>query len=85
MLELKVLDVDFAIPLLQMLAKDRFPEMIPKFCEFLQEKNIKGLNSDQWTCLLTFCKIVKDVKKDYDPDDAWPTLIDSFVEWLSSK
>ena len=42
------------------------------------------INRDVWNQFLVFASSVLDISK-YDPDDAWPLRIDSFVEWLKTR
>jgi hypothetical protein len=32
-----------------------------------------------------FSTVVKNLKKDYSENDAWPVFIDNFVEWMNKK
>lgn len=41
----------------------------------------KGVSSDVWQQLLAFCDSVDESLEGYSEYDAWPTVIDSFVEW----
>jgi DCN1-like protein 4/5 len=41
------------------------------------------MNMDQWTGFLRFCEEVE-IKPDlsnYDESQAWPLLVDNYVEW----
>lgn len=50
--------------------------------EFLTKHN-KGRNitKDTWSLFFEFTRLVDESLEDYDPDGAWPTLIDEFVEY----
>lgn len=56
-----------------------------KFGEFLrQTKSYKVINKDQWACFLEFSRNVKKDLSNYDNSEAWPLLIDEFVEFIRS-
>ncbi|KAI5476229.1 calcium-binding EF-hand domain-containing protein, partial [Pseudohyphozyma bogoriensis] len=43
--------------------------------------NFKGVSFDVWSQLLEFVTTVGDDLNGYNEDDAWPSVLDSFVEW----
>ncbi|KAH9842981.1 uncharacterized protein C8Q71DRAFT_735427, partial [Rhodofomes roseus] len=54
--------------------------------QFINEKGTyKGANKDLWTMTLEFCRAVRSDLSNYDPEGAWPTTLDDFVAWKSSK
>jgi len=54
-----------------------------KFLEFLkQTKSYKVINKDQWLCFLEFSRNVKGDLSNYDDNEAWPLLIDEYVEFV---
>jgi len=58
--------------------------------EFVKEQKaqFRTFNFDQWNCVFNFLDsnvISPDGLKDYDMDASWPTIIDSFVEWVQKK
>ncbi|EFA85160.1 hypothetical protein PPL_02160 [Heterostelium album PN500] len=53
------------------------------FISFLNStKNYKVINKDQWICFLEFSKTVKEDLSNYDEYEAWPLLIDEFVDFV---
>ncbi|KAL8278018.1 hypothetical protein RQP46_009650 [Phenoliferia psychrophenolica] len=47
--------------------------------------NFKGVSSDVWTQLLEFVESTDENLADYNEMDAWPSVIDAFVEWKQAK
>jgi len=48
-----------------------------------EQTEYKAMNMDQWTGFLHFCEEVE-IKPDlsnYDESQAWPLLVDNYVEW----
>jgi len=55
------------------------------FGEFLrQSQSYKVINKDQWNCFLEFSRNVKKDLSNYDDNEAWPLLIDEFVDFVRS-
>ncbi|BGP30199.1 hypothetical protein JCM10296v2_001951 [Rhodotorula toruloides] len=50
-----------------------------------QGEKFKAVSLDVWTQLLEFCESVKPDLTGWSEDDAWPSTIDSFVEWKKQK
>eukprot|EP00123_Amoebidium_parasiticum_P019615 comp27883_c0_seq1/m.47181 comp27883_c0_seq1/g.47181 ORF comp27883_c0_seq1/g.47181 comp27883_c0_seq1/m.47181 type:complete len:252 (-) comp27883_c0_seq1:61-816(-) len=80
----KGLIVDMAIPLWQLLLKDRFV-FLNQWLAFLKEHNTKVIPRDTWNLLLDFSIQIKGDLSNYDPEGAWPVLIDDFVEYAKEK
>jgi len=66
--------------------------LVPKYSimgevvEFINEKgSYKATNKDLWTMMLEFCENVTPNLEGYDPEAAWPTLVDDFVAWKKSQ
>jgi hypothetical protein len=54
----KVIDVNSAVAMLQLLHGSTYPKHIPNMCEFLQEHETakkRGVSSDEWSMILNFC------------------------------
>jgi DCN1-like protein 4/5 len=52
-----------------------------KFINFMRSQNCyKGLNYDQWQMFLLFNKTVTLDYSNYDINDAWPVILDDFVQ-----
>jgi len=66
----KVLDLDVALALLDMLLGQAFA-LTPKFCTFLGRKEgLRALSVDQWQSFLEFCKQHSRGLENYDSDGA---------------
>jgi len=53
-----------------------------KFINFMRSQNCyKGLNYDQWQMFLLFNKTVALDYSNYDINDAWPVILDDFVQF----
>lgn len=83
------INVQTAIPVLQVLFADRENRHIHPFLEFLKEAKEKGsvkcLNKDQWDVFYEFSRSMDDVFTGYDDTAAWPSLFDEYVEWRRGK
>eukprot|EP00243_Klebsormidium_subtile_P010812 TRINITY_DN5900_c0_g1_i2.p1 TRINITY_DN5900_c0_g1~~TRINITY_DN5900_c0_g1_i2.p1 ORF type:complete len:235 (-),score=37.53 TRINITY_DN5900_c0_g1_i2:345-1049(-) len=80
----KTVDIETATVMLE-LVLGTHPHL-PTFVHFLQEqKEYKAINLDQWTAFLRFCNEVKPDLSNYDESQAWPLLLDNFVEWAKEK
>jgi len=77
----KVLERDVAILLWKCLLKDKFP-LLFMWCNFLEKKETKGINLDMWECFLDFVSIIRSDMSNFDPEGAWPSLIDEFVQYI---
>ncbi|CAM6098734.1 unnamed protein product [Calypogeia fissa] len=76
----KTLDLETSCQMLELVLAPR--PHLALFVEFLQEQTeYKAMNLDQWTGFLRFCDEVKPDLSNYDDSQAWPLLLDNFVEW----
>nr|XP_043624996.1 DCN1-like protein 4 [Erigeron canadensis]XP_043624997.1 DCN1-like protein 4 [Erigeron canadensis] len=83
----KTLDIESACMLLVLVLGPNYRSQVDSFVEFLKiQKEYKVINMDQWTNFLRFCQEIEfsDLKK-YDACQAWPLILDNFVEWLREK
>ncbi|KAJ3439891.1 rp42 related [Anaeramoeba flamelloides] len=81
----RVLDNTIAVALWPLLYKDKF-KLLDKWLEFwkLEENKKKTISQDLWDTLAEFSRTIKSVE-DYDPMEAWPALLDEFMEWLEEQ
>jgi DCN1-like protein 1/2 len=82
--KVKVLDLDFAIVLWTMTIKDKF-KYLDIWIQFLKDTRNKAIPRDTWGLLLDFAKNINDEINNYDPEGAWPVLIDEFVEYMKTN
>ncbi|CAK9198696.1 unnamed protein product [Sphagnum jensenii] len=76
----KTLDLESACQMLELVLGPR--AHVPSFLQFLQEQTeYKAMNMDQWTAFLRFCEEIKPDLTNYDESQAWPLLLDNYVEW----
>ena len=56
------------------------------WCDFIaDQKHLKVVSKDTWAQLLQFSRTVKADLSNYDPEGAWPSIIDDFAEQLTAK
>jgi len=53
--------------------------------EFLNEKGGKGVSKDTWSMFLDFVRTIDAKFEKYDPEAAWPSTIDDFVDWAKTR
>ncbi|OAE26540.1 hypothetical protein AXG93_3817s1020 [Marchantia polymorpha subsp. ruderalis] len=76
----KTLDLETACQMLELVLGPR--PHLSNFVQFLQEQTeYKAMNLDQWNAFLRFCDEIKPDLSNYDENQAWPLLLDNFVEW----
>ncbi|KAL7184672.1 hypothetical protein ACSBR2_026756 [Camellia fascicularis] len=89
---LKALTVDTVNKLKNALSEDivmgsQFPSQVALFTKYLKIQNdYKVINMDQWTSFLRFCSQISfpDLKN-YDTIEAWPLILDDFVECMREE
>lgn len=76
----KTLDLETACQMLELVLGSR--PHVNTFLQFLQEQTeYKAMNLDQWSAFLRFCDEIKSDLSNYDESQAWPLLLDNYVEW----
>ncbi|EYU33798.1 hypothetical protein ABFS82_08G159800 [Erythranthe guttata] len=81
----KSLALDTAIGMWQLLFAERQWPLVDHWCQFLQARHNKAISRDTWAQLLEFARTVDPALSNYDPDGAWPYLIDEFVDYLAEN
>ncbi|XP_074286571.1 defective in cullin neddylation protein AAR3 [Silene latifolia] len=56
--------------------------LLNQFCGFVEENHRYNISEDTWHQVLAFSRCVHEDLEGYDPEGAWPTLIDDFVEHM---
>lgn len=83
----KCVDIESSCLLIDLVLGSQFRAQVDSFSEFLKNQaDYKVINMDQWTNFLRFCQEVSfpDLEN-YDTDQAWPVILDNFVEWMKEK
>mmetsp|Transcript_9939 Transcript_9939/g.11524 ORF Transcript_9939/g.11524 Transcript_9939/m.11524 type:complete len:249 (+) Transcript_9939:357-1103(+) len=81
----KSLALDTAIGMWKLLFEGRSWPLMDDWCTFIAERHRKAVSKDTWVQLLDFTKAIKPDLSNYDPEGAWPCLIDEFVEYIQEK
>ncbi len=76
----KCLQLDVAVSIWPLLITKKKWKLIDEWCAFLQEHHKRAVSRDTWSQLLDFIRTIGSDFKKYDPNSAWPYLIDEFVE-----
>nr|CAD1825686.1 unnamed protein product [Ananas comosus var. bracteatus] len=83
----KCIDIENACELLNLVLGILFRPQVEELIEYLQyQHDYKVINMDQWMNFLRFCNEINFPSLDnYNPDQAWPLILDNFVEWMQAK
>jgi len=76
--ERKTVDAQMAMDMWSLTFGKHFT-LLPKWIEYLTAKAVKTVSKDVWLQLYDFATTVKPDLSNYDPDGAWPGVIDDFV------
>ncbi|CAL5376342.1 unnamed protein product [Camellia sinensis] len=83
----KRIDVECICELLDIVMGSQFPSQVALFTKYLKIQNdYKVIKMDQWTSFLRFCSQISfpDLKN-YDTTEAWPLILDDFVECMREE
>ncbi|KAK4415027.1 DCN1-like protein 4 [Sesamum alatum] len=83
----KCLDIESACILIELVLGFQYQAQVNSFITFLKtQSDYKVMNMDQWTNFLRFCQEISfpDLQN-YDTCEAWPLLLDNFVDWMKQK
>ncbi|ONI16398.1 hypothetical protein PRUPE_3G096100 [Prunus persica] len=83
----KSIDIDSICELLNIVLRSQYQAQVDLFVQYLKTQNdYKVINMDQWMGFYRFCEEISfpDLSN-YDPELAWPLILDNFVEWLREK
>ncbi|XP_062154404.1 uncharacterized protein LOC133862581 [Alnus glutinosa] len=83
----KSIDIESICELLDLVLGSQFRVQVDLFVEYLKTQNdYKVINMDQWMGFFRFCNEISFPDLcNYDPDLAWPLILDNFVEWIQAK
>ncbi|GER25780.1 defective in cullin neddylation protein [Striga asiatica] len=77
----KCLDIESTYILIDLVIGFQYPAQVDSFVQFLKiQSDYKVMNMDQWKSFLRFPDL-----RNYDTCEAWPLLLDNFVDWLKKK
>jgi len=79
----KILDKETAIIMLHCLMIGRW-NLIQTFTNYFKNSSYRGMNRDQWNNVFEFAKVYGSFEDAaaYDPNGAWPVMIDEFVQFV---
>ncbi|KAI5659053.1 hypothetical protein M9H77_27846 [Catharanthus roseus] len=83
----KCIDIESVCLLIELVLGSKYKLLVESFTEYLKsQSDYKAINKDQWISFLRFCQEVSfpDLEN-YDIDQAWPVLLDNFVEWMRER
>ncbi|KAJ8753211.1 hypothetical protein K2173_017806 [Erythroxylum novogranatense] len=83
----KCIDIESTCQLLDLVLGSQFRSTVDSLIDYLKvQSDYKGINMDQWMNFLRFCNEMSltDLGK-YDCNQAWPLILDNFVEWMKAK
>lgn len=81
------IDIETICELLNVVLRSEFPTQVNLLTEYLKIQNdYRALNIDHWRNFYRFFKEVSltDLRS-YDSSQAWPVILDNFVDWLKEK
>ncbi|KAJ0042859.1 hypothetical protein Pint_19207 [Pistacia integerrima] len=56
--------------------------LLNQWCDFVEKNQRHNISEDTWQQVLAFSRCVHENLEGYDPEGAWPVLIDDFVEHM---
>ncbi|KAH3870048.1 DCN1-like protein 3 [Dreissena polymorpha] len=78
----RTLPVEMAMSLWKLVFSQQEPKILPRWLNFLQKhQSIRGISKDTWDMFLNFVEQVSEDLSCYDDTEAWPSLLDDFVEY----
>lgn len=83
----KSVDIESVCLLLDLVLGSQSRPQVDALGQYLKiQTDYKVINMDQWMGFYRFCNEVSfpDINN-YDPDLAWPLILDNFVDWFQSK
>ncbi|XP_068308766.1 uncharacterized protein [Pyrus communis] len=83
----KGIDLDMMCELLNIVLGCQYPAQVELFTQYLKiQSDYKVISMDQWMGFYRFCDSISfpDLSN-YDPELAWPSILDDFVEWIREK
>ncbi|GMJ09299.1 antiauxin-resistant 3 [Hibiscus trionum] len=77
----KNITVSRAVAAWRLVLGGRF-RLLNQWCDFVEKNQRHNISEDTWQQVLAFSRCVHENLEGYDPEGAWPVLIDDFVEHM---
>lgn len=77
----KNITVSRAVSCWRLILAGRF-RLLKQWCEYVEKNQRHNISEDTWKQVLAFSLCVHENLEGYDPEGAWPVLIDDFVEHM---
>ncbi|XP_044467627.1 defective in cullin neddylation protein AAR3 isoform X2 [Mangifera indica] len=77
----KNITVSKAVTAWRLVLAGRF-RLLNQWCSFVEKNQRHNISEDTWQQVLAFSHCVHENLEGYDPEGAWPVLIDDFVEHM---
>ncbi|KAG8384692.1 hypothetical protein BUALT_Bualt04G0144400 [Buddleja alternifolia] len=77
----KNITVSRAVMAWRLVLAGRF-RLLNQWCNFIEKNQRHNISEDTWRQVLAFSRCVHENLEGYDPEGAWPVLIDEFVEHM---
>ncbi|XP_015867659.3 defective in cullin neddylation protein AAR3 isoform X1 [Ziziphus jujuba] len=77
----KNITVNRAVSAWKLVLVGRF-RLLNQWCDFVEKNQRHNISEDTWRQVLAFSRCVHENLEGYDPEGAWPVLIDDFVEHM---
>ncbi|KAL4017566.1 hypothetical protein IC575_021121 [Cucumis melo] len=77
----KNITVSMAVRAWRLVLDGRF-RLLNQWCDFVENNQRHNISEDTWQQVLAFSRCVHENLEGYDPEGAWPVLIDDFVEHM---
>ncbi|KAF5735545.1 hypothetical protein HS088_TW15G01052 [Tripterygium wilfordii] len=77
----KNITVSKAVTVWRLVLAGRF-RLLNQWCDFVEKNQRHNISEDTWQQVLAFSRCVHENLEGYDPEGAWPVLIDDFVEHM---
>ncbi|CAH9142738.1 unnamed protein product [Cuscuta epithymum] len=83
----KSIDIESICVLLDLVLGSQFRNQVEELIHYLKiQSDYKVINMDQWMGFFRFCSEISFPDfSNYDPELAWPLVLDNFVEWMRQK
>ena len=81
----RTLPLDMAVALWKLVFSQNCPPVLQRWLDFLEKHNFRGIPKDTWDMFLNFTEQIGDNLSLYDDNEAWPSILDDFVEFENDR